>query len=45
MFWPIFVILLILWALGLITHFAFSNLLLVIAVIFLIIRLVRSRRP
>jgi hypothetical protein len=45
MFWPIFLILLILWAIGLISHFAFANLLLVIAVIVLIIRLVRSRRP
>jgi Family of unknown function (DUF5670) len=45
MFWAIFVILLILWALGLICHVAFSNLLLVIAVIVLVIRLVRSRSP
>jgi hypothetical protein len=45
MFWAIFVILLILWAIGLICHLAFSHLLLVIAVIILIIRLVRSRAP
>lgn len=43
MFWAIFVILLILWALGLVCHIAFSNLLLVIAVIVLIVRLVRGR--
>jgi uncharacterized protein DUF5670 len=43
MFWAIFVILLILWAFGLVCHFAFSNLLLVIAVIVLIVRLVRGR--
>jgi Family of unknown function (DUF5670) len=45
MFWAIFVVLLIFWAIGLICHIAFSNLLLVIAVIALIIRLVRSRTP
>ena len=45
MFWAIFVILIVLWALGLICHIAFSNLLLVIAVILLIIRLVRGRAP
>ena len=45
MFWAIFVVLLILWAIGLICHIAFSNLLLVIAVIALVIRLVRSRTP
>jgi len=38
MFWAIFVVLLVLWAIGLICHVAFSNLLLVIAVIVLIIR-------
>ena len=43
MFWAIFVILVILWALGLVCHIAFSNLLLVIAVIVLIVRLVRGR--
>jgi hypothetical protein len=45
MFWAIFVALLILWALGLICHVAFSHLLLAIAVIILIIRLVRGRAP
>jgi hypothetical protein len=45
MFWAIFVALLVLWAVGLICHVAFSNLLLVIAVIVLIIRLIRGRAP
>jgi hypothetical protein len=45
MFWAIFIILLVLWAIGLICHVGFSNLLLVIAVIVLIIRLVRRRTP
>ena len=36
MFWAIFVVLLVLWAIGLICHVAFSNLLLVIAVIVLL---------
>jgi hypothetical protein len=43
MFWVIFVVLLILWAVGAICHFAFSYLALVIALIILIIRLVRGR--
>ena len=43
MFWVIFVALLILWAVGVICHVAFSNLALVIALIVLIIRLVRGR--
>jgi hypothetical protein len=45
MFWAIFVALLVLWAVGLVCHVAFSNLLLVIAVIVLIIRLIRGRAP
>jgi hypothetical protein len=45
MFWVIFVILLVLWALGLICHIAFSHILLVIALIVLVIRLVRGRTP
>ncbi|MBV9645252.1 MAG: lmo0937 family membrane protein [Verrucomicrobia bacterium] len=45
MFWAIFVVLLVLWAIGLICHIAFSHLLLVIALIVLIIRLVRGRSP
>jgi hypothetical protein len=45
MFWVIFVILLLLWAIGLLSHFAFSHLVLAIALIILIIRLFRSRAP
>jgi hypothetical protein len=45
MLWITFVALLVLWALGMICHVAFSNLLLVIAVIVLIIRLIRGRAP
>jgi hypothetical protein len=45
MFWAIFIILLVLWAVGLICHIAFSHLLLVIALIVLIVRLVRGRTP
>jgi hypothetical protein len=43
MFWPIFIILLVLWAIGSICHLAFSYLLLVIAVIVLVVRLLRGR--
>jgi hypothetical protein len=43
MFWAIFVILLILWAIGSICHVAFSYLLLVIALIVLVLRLLRGR--
>jgi hypothetical protein len=45
MFWAIFIILLLLWAIGLLCHFAFSHLVLAIALILLIIRLFRSRAP
>lgn len=45
MFWAIFIILLLLWAVGLLCHFAFSNLVLAVALIILIIRLFRSRAP
>jgi Flp pilus assembly protein TadB len=45
MFWAIFVILLLLWAIGLLCHFAFSHLALAVALIILIIRLFRSRAP
>lgn len=45
MFWIIFIALLVLWAVGLICHVAFSNLLLVIAAIVLIVRLIRGRAP
>jgi len=43
MFWAIFVILLVLWAIGSICHVAFSYLLLVIALIVLVLRLLRGR--
>jgi Family of unknown function (DUF5670) len=43
MFWVIFVLLLVLWAVGLICHIAFSHFVLVIALIILIVRLVRGR--
>ena len=43
MFWAIFVILLILWAIGSICHVAFSYLALVIALIVLVFRLLGSR--
>jgi len=47
MLWTIFVILLVLWLLGLISHFggALIHLLLIIAVIVLIVNLVSGRRP
>jgi hypothetical protein len=47
MLWTIFVILLVLWLLGLVGHIAgsFIHLLLVAAVIILIIRLVQGRAP
>jgi Family of unknown function (DUF5670) len=47
MLWTIFVILLVLWLLGLIGHVAggFIHLLLVVAVIVLVIRLVQGRAP
>jgi Flp pilus assembly protein TadB len=45
MFWAIFVLLLVLWAVGLICHIAFSHFVLVIALIILIVRLVRGRAP
>jgi Family of unknown function (DUF5670) len=44
MFWAIFVILLVLWATGSICHVGFSYLLLVIALIVLVVRLLRSRK-
>lgn len=43
MFWVIFLILLILWAIGLICHIGFSYLALVIALILLVFRLLRAR--
>ena len=47
MLWTIFVILLVLWLLGLVTGYTFGGLihiLLVIAVIVLIVRLIQGRR-
>jgi hypothetical protein len=48
MLWTIFVILLVLWLLGLVSSYTmggFIHLLLVIAVVVLIIQLVQGRRP
>ncbi|HEX4990212.1 MAG TPA: lmo0937 family membrane protein [Candidatus Binatia bacterium] len=48
MLWTIFVILLILWALGLVTSYTmggFVHILLVIALIVLVVNLVQGRRP
>ena len=48
MLWTIFVILLVLWLLGLITSFTlggFVHILLVVAIVVLVINLVQGRRP
>jgi hypothetical protein len=48
MLWTIFVILLILWALGLVTSYTmggFIHILLLIALIVLVVNLVQGRRP
>ena len=48
MLWTIFVILLVLWLLGLVTSYilgGFIHLLLVIAVVVLVIRLIQGRTP
>jgi Family of unknown function (DUF5670) len=48
MLWTIFVILLVLWLLGLVTSYTlggFIHLLLVIAVVVLVIRLIQGRPP
>jgi hypothetical protein len=48
MLWTIFVILLVLWLLGLVTSYTlggFIHILLVIAVIVIVIRLLQGRRP
>jgi len=48
MLWTIFVILLIMWALGLLTSYTmggFVHILLVIALIVLVVNLVQGRRP
>jgi Family of unknown function (DUF5670) len=48
MLWTIFVILLVLWLLGLVTSYTlggFIHILLVLAVIVIVIRLIQGRRP
>lgn len=48
MLWTIFVVLLILWALGIVSSYTlggYIHLLLVIAVVVLLIRLIQGRRP
>jgi hypothetical protein len=48
MLWTIFVILLVLWALGLVTSYTlggFIHILLVLAVVVLLIQLIQGRRP
>ena len=48
MLWTIFVILLVLWLLGLVTSYTlggFIHILLVIAVIVIVIQLIQGRRP
>ena len=48
MLWTIFVILLVLWLLGLVTSYTlggFIHILLVLAVIVIVIRLLQGRRP
>lgn len=48
MLWTIFVILLIMWALGLVTAYTFGgfvHILLVIALIVLVVNLIQGRRP
>ena len=48
MLWTIFVILLVLWLLGMVTSYTlggFIHLLLVIAVVVILIRLIQGRRP
>jgi hypothetical protein len=48
MLWTIFVILLVLWLLGLVTSYTlggFIHILLVIAVVVIVIRLLQGRRP
>lgn len=47
MFWTIFIILLVLWALGLVTSYTmggFIHILLVVALVVLLIRLIQGRR-
>ena len=48
MLWTIFVILLVLWLLGMVTSYTlggFIHILLVIAVVVIVIRLIQGRRP
>jgi len=48
MLWTIFVILLVLWLLGLVTSYTmggFIHILLVLAIVVLVIRLIQGRRP
>ncbi|HEY3293855.1 MAG TPA: lmo0937 family membrane protein [bacterium] len=48
MLWTIFVILLVLWLLGLVTSYTlggFIHILLVVAIVILLIRLIQGRRP
>ena len=48
MLWTIFVILLVLWALGLVTSYTmggFIHILLVIAVVVVLIRVIQGRKP
>ena len=48
MLWTIFVILLVLWLVGLVTSYTlggFIHLLLIIAVVVIVIRLIQGRRP
>ncbi|MDZ4723599.1 MAG: lmo0937 family membrane protein [candidate division Zixibacteria bacterium] len=48
MLWTLFVILLILWALGLVTGFTmggFIHVLLVVAIVAVLIRVIQGRRP
>ena len=48
MLWTIFVILLVLWALGLVTSYTlngFIHILLVIAIVVVLIRVIQGRRP
>jgi len=48
MLWTIFVILLVLWLLGMVTSYTlggFIHLLLVIAVVVMLIRIIQGRRP
>jgi hypothetical protein len=48
MLWTIFVVLLLLWLLGLVTHYTiggFIHILLVIAIAVVLIRIIQGRRP